>query len=62
MKDIVTALKMMPMVETVALPFFAQFLNSEKKTFSPPPIQNEAAIVVLDELLKWTNALRNMRD
>jgi NAD(P)H-dependent FMN reductase len=62
MKDIVTALKMMPMVETVALPFFGQYLNSDKRIFSPPAMQDEAAIVMLHELLKWTNALRSMRD
>ena len=61
-KEIVTALKMMPMFETVALPFFAQQLDREKGTFSPPKVQEEAATVMLDELLKWATALKPMRD
>ena len=61
-KEIVTALKMMPMFETVALPFFAQQLDREKGTFSPPKVQEEAATVMLDELLKWSTALKPMRD
>jgi NAD(P)H-dependent FMN reductase len=60
-KEIVTALKMMPMFETVALPFFAQQLDREKGTFSPPKVQEDAAAVMLDELLKWTTALRTLR-
>lgn len=60
-KEIVTALKMMPMFETVALPFFAQFIDREKSTFTPPKVQEEAAVVMLDELLKWATALRPMR-
>jgi NAD(P)H-dependent FMN reductase len=60
-KEIVTALKMMPMFETVALPFFAQQLDREKGTFSPPPTQEQAATVMLDELLRWATALRTLR-
>jgi NAD(P)H-dependent FMN reductase len=62
LKEIVTALKMMPMFETVALPFFSQYLDREKNSFTAPAIQEESAIVMLEELLKWTDALRSMRD
>jgi NAD(P)H-dependent FMN reductase len=60
-KEIVTALKMMPMFESVALPFFAQHLDKEKNVFAPPKVQDDAATVMLNELLKWTIALRGMR-
>ena len=60
-KQIVTALKMMPMFEAVALPFFAQQLDREKGVFSPPEIQEQAAVAMLDELLKWATALRTIR-
>ena len=60
-KEIVTALKMMPMFETVALPFFAQHLDRETGTFTPPAVQNEAAKVMLDELFRWATALGTMR-
>ena len=62
LKVIVTALKMMPMFETVALPFFSQWMDQEKRTFAPPKVQEDAARVMLDELHKWATALRTMRD
>jgi len=60
-KQIVTALKMMPMAEAVAIPFFTQFLDKEKDLFTPPSSQEDAGKIMLDELLKWAQALRPMR-
>jgi hypothetical protein len=56
-KLIVTALKMMPMFEAVVLPFFAQQIDNEKGSFSPPKVQEDAAVTMLDELLKRATAL-----
>ena len=60
-KQIVTALKMMPMFEAVTLPFFAQQIDKERGVFAPPKVQEDAAVAMLDELLKWAVALRTMR-
>lgn len=59
--QIVTALKMMPMFEAVALPFFAQLIDKETGVFAPPKVQDDAAVMMLDELLKWATALKTMR-
>ena len=61
LKITVTALKMMPMVEAVAIPFFAQHFDAESGKFAPPDVQDDAAVVMLDELLRWTEALKALR-
>jgi NAD(P)H-dependent FMN reductase len=55
----VTALKMMPIVEAVTLPFFSKELKDG--VFAPPEVQEKAAQVMLDELLKWSTALATLR-
>jgi NAD(P)H-dependent FMN reductase len=61
-KGLLTALKVMPIPETVAIPFFAQFINAETKQFDPGDTQVQAAKVMLDELLRWTDAIKGLRD
>ena len=56
-KQIVTSLKMMPMAEAVAVPFFMKSMNAETGAFEPGETQDAAAVVLLDELLKWAVAL-----
>jgi NAD(P)H-dependent FMN reductase len=58
-KQILTALKMMPIPEQVPLPLFMQYLKDG--VFSPPDMQVKAAKMVLDELAKWAGALRPLR-
>ena len=60
-KQIVTALKMMPMLEAVTVPFFTQYVNRESGQFPPPKVQEDAATVMLDELLRWATALQPLR-
>ena len=60
-KQIVAGLKMMPMVEAVNLPFFTQSIDKETGAFQPGAMQEKAAAVMLDELLKWAEALKPMR-
>jgi NAD(P)H-dependent FMN reductase len=60
-KQIVTTLKMMPVLEAVHIPFFAQHLDARTGTFRPPEISDEAASAMLDELLRWTEALAPLR-
>ena len=60
-KEILSALKVVALPETVAIPFFAQHFDKTTGTFDPGPTQAQAAAGMLDELLKWAEALRPMR-
>lgn len=51
-KQIVSALKMVPMVEAVAIPFFSRHLDAETGGFDPGEVQEKAARVMLDELVR----------
>jgi NAD(P)H-dependent FMN reductase len=60
-KQTIASLKVMPMVESVAIPFFAQHIDKDTGKFNPGEVQEKAAVVMLDELLKWTTALKPLR-
>jgi NAD(P)H-dependent FMN reductase len=60
-KQLVVTLKMMPMFETVAIPFFTRYFNADTGAFDPGEEQAKAASVMLDELLRWAGALRPLR-
>jgi len=55
-----TSLKMMPIPETVALPFFTKMIN-EQGVFDPGEVQDKAAAALLDELHRWSDALAPLR-
>lgn len=59
-KQVVTALKMMPMFEGVAIPFVAQQRDASG-VFKATEAQEKAATAMLDELHRWAAALRTMR-
>ena len=59
-KQLVTTLKMMPMVEGVAVPMVGQHLD-EAGVFVSNPMVDHSAQQMLDELLKWTDALATLR-
>jgi NAD(P)H-dependent FMN reductase len=56
-----TTLKMMPMVETVLIPTVPQHLDKETGAFGASDIHASSATAMLDELLKWAEALRSLR-
>ncbi len=60
-KQLVTALKMMPMVEAVAIPMFASQLDSATGAFEATVTQTKSGAVLLDELRRWTDALHVLR-
>lgn len=60
-KQIVTTLKMMPLPEAVAIPFFTQHIDKETGAFDPGETQEKASVVMLDELFRWTGALKQLR-
>jgi NAD(P)H-dependent FMN reductase len=59
-KQLVTTLKMMPMVEGVAVPMVGQHLD-ESGVFTANDLIDHSAQQMLDELLKWTQALAPLR-
>jgi NAD(P)H-dependent FMN reductase len=58
-KLVVTALKMVPLVEAVAIPFFARRI--ENGVFTSDDSIDKSASVMLDELVRWNEALKTMR-
>jgi NAD(P)H-dependent FMN reductase len=58
-KLMVTGFKMMPMVEAVNIPFFSQLM--ENGAFKSNELHDKAVPVMLDELLRWANALKTLR-
>jgi NAD(P)H-dependent FMN reductase len=56
-----TALRMMPIPEAVTLSMFTQHIDQETGRFAPPEVQDKAAEAMLDELMKWGEALRGLR-
>ena len=60
-KSTATTLKLVPIVESVSIPFFAKSIDEETGKFKPGEVQEKAAKVMLDELLKWAEALKGMR-
>ena len=55
-----TALKMMPMAEGVAIPSFTTHLD-EDKNFKPNDLIVASVKPMLDELHRWAEALKPMR-
>lgn len=60
-KQLVTTLKMMPMVEGVAVPMVTKHVDDARMFTSNAHIDSSAQ-TMLDELHKWTVALKAMRD
>lgn len=61
LKQTVAALKMVPIVEAVAFPFFTQLVDRESGAFKGTESHDKAATVMLDELLRWDRALAILR-
>jgi NAD(P)H-dependent FMN reductase len=59
-KLMVTGFKMMPMIEAVNIPFFSQLI--EGGVFKSNDVHDKAAPAMLDELLRWANALKILRE
>lgn len=60
LKQVVTALGMMPIPESVNIPFFTRFLD-EKNHFAPDESVIKSAEGMLNELSKWGEALKTIR-
>ena len=59
LKQVLTALRIMPVTEAVNIPFVSQHLDEDRR-FKPNEIMEQSATTMLDEL-RWTEALRSLR-
>jgi NAD(P)H-dependent FMN reductase len=60
LKQVVTTLRMLPVFESVNIPFHTQFLDSDG-VFHPNEVLDQAADAMLDELVRTEAALRPLR-
>lgn len=58
-KQVLTALRVMPIPEAVNIPFIAKLM--EAGVFQHNELHEKAAKVMLDELIRWTGALKSLR-
>lgn len=61
LKQVVTAQKMMPVVEIVNVPFFTKFIDANN-VFTPDAEIQKSADAMLAELIKWAQTLKAMRE
>ena len=59
-KTVVSTLKMMPMFETVAIPFVGQFMKEGR--FEGNEVSVAAAKTMLDEMERWGVAMKTIRE
>jgi NAD(P)H-dependent FMN reductase len=59
-KQTLTTLKMVPLLEAVAIQMVAQHLD-ENRQFRPSDVHTSSARAMLDELLRWADARNPMR-
>lgn len=60
-KQVVTTLKMVPIVEAVAIPFFTKLVDGATGKFDGGELHDKAAAAMLNELVRWTGALKVLR-
>ena len=60
LKQVVSALKMVPVTDAVNIPFVQQFLDADR-VLQPNEIMETAATAMLDELERWTSATGPLR-
>jgi NAD(P)H-dependent FMN reductase len=60
LKQVVTTLRMLPVFDSVNIPFYNQFLDSDG-VFQPNAVLEQAADAMLDELVRTEAALRPLR-
>lgn len=59
LKQVLTTLRMVPVFESVNIPFHAEFIRDGK--FHPNDVLEQAAVAMLEELLRLDGALRSLR-
>jgi NAD(P)H-dependent FMN reductase len=60
LKQVLTALRIMPVTDAVNIPFVRNFLDEDGR-LKPNEVLEASATAMLDELLRWSQALRPLR-
>ncbi len=60
LKQVLSALRVMPVTDAVNIPFVRNFLDEDGR-LKPNEVLEASAAAMLDELLRWTEALRPLR-
>jgi NAD(P)H-dependent FMN reductase len=60
LKQVLTAVKIMPVPEAVNIPFVAQHIDQDRR-FKSTELIDASATAMLDELLRWTESLAPLR-
>jgi len=60
LKQVMSALKIVPVTDSVNIPFVGEKLDEDRR-LKPNEIMEGAASAMLDELARWTQALRPLR-
>jgi NAD(P)H-dependent FMN reductase len=60
-KLMLVALKVMPLPESVLIPFFTTLIDKAGGRFAPPDTLSAAADAMLNELRRWADALQPLR-
>ena len=60
LKQVVTSVHMMPIVETVNIPFFTKYINDED-LFTPDETITKSAEAMLKALQLWADTMKPMR-
>jgi NAD(P)H-dependent FMN reductase len=60
LKQVLTALRIMPVTDSVNIPFVRNFLDEDGR-LKPNEVLEASATAMLDEVLRWTEALRPLR-
>ena len=60
LKQVMSALKIVPVTDSVNIPFVGEKLDEDRR-LKPNEIMEGAATAMLDELARWTQALRPLR-
>ncbi|MEZ0072090.1 NADPH-dependent FMN reductase [Planotetraspora sp. GP83] len=60
-KQVLTALKMTPLIEAVSIPFVHQFVDEENQV-SPNDVMTASAKAMFDELVRTSDILRPLRE
>jgi NAD(P)H-dependent FMN reductase len=61
LKQVLTAVKIMPVPEAVNIPFVGQHLDEDRR-FKSSELIDASATALLDEVLKWTTSLAPLRE
>jgi NAD(P)H-dependent FMN reductase len=61
LKQVVTALRMLPLTDAVNIPFHTQFLDDDGRV-QANEVMEQAADVMLDELVRVAETLRPLRE